>query len=197
MSNDLLPNNATPLERNLSLMSQRIFDVPVIVKQVWDVDDAPVDVLPWLAWALSVDDWDTTWTEEQKRNIIRTAPATQKIKGTLGAVQLQLASIGIDVQIQEWFNQSPKGEPYTYVLHVNVSDYPLNQATLQKIIQLIETTKNVRSHMSTAKINVKSEAHGYAAAISRAGINVHVTEFQQGVQVVINDFVLANSTITV
>lgn len=196
MSNDLLPNNATPLERNLSLMTERLFDVPVIVKQVWNVNDAPADVLPWLAWALSVDDWDTSWTEEQKRNVIRNAPATQKIKGTLGAVQLQLASVGIDVQIQEWFNQIPKGDAYTYVLHVNVDQYPLNQETLQKIIQLIETTKNVRSHMSTAKINVKSVAHGYTAATSRAGINVRVTGASLGVQVVLNEFVLANSTIT-
>lgn len=197
MSKDLLPNNATPFERNLSLMSDRLFDVPVIVKQVWSSEKAPEDVLPWLAWALSVDDWDSSWTEEQKRNVIRNAPATQKIKGTLGAIQLQLASVGIDVQIQEWFNQIPQGDPYTYILHVNVDQYPLNQATLQKIIQLIETTKNLRSHMATAKISVKSEAHGYAAAVARAGINVRVTEFQQGVQVVANDFVLANSTITV
>jgi phage tail P2-like protein len=196
MSDDLLPSNATPFERNLSLMNERIFDVPVIVKQVWNANTAPVDVLPWLAWALSVDDWDTTWTEEQKRNVIRNAPATQQIKGTLGAVQLQLASVGIDVQIQEWFNQVPKGEPYTYILHVNVDQFPLNQTTLQKVIQLIETTKNVRSHMATAKINVESEAHGYAAAVSRAGINVHVVNFDQGFQVVINDFVLANATIT-
>lgn len=196
MSDDLLPNNATRLERNLSLMSERLFNVPIIVKQVWNVDEAPEDVLPWLAWALSVDDWDTTWTEEQKRSVIRNAPATQKIKGTLGAVQLQLASVGIDVQIQEWFNQVPQGSPYTYILHVNVDQYPLNQATLNKIIQLIETTKNIRSHMATAKINVKTVAHGYASAVSRYGINTRVTGFDNGMQVVINEFVLANATIT-
>ncbi len=195
MSDDLLPSNATQFERNLSLMSQGIFDIPVIVKQVWNANEAPVEVLPWLAWALSVDNWDTNWTEEQKRNVIRNAPETQKIKGTLGAIQLQLASVGIDVQIQEWMNQIPQGDPYTYILHVNVDQYPLNQATLQKIIQLIETTKNVRSHMATAKINVRSEAHGYAAAVSRAGVNMRVTAFESGTQVVINDFVLANATI--
>lgn len=197
MSDDLLPSNATQFERNLSLMSQGIFDIPVIVKQVWNANEAPVEVLPWLAWALSVDNWDTSWTEEQKRNVIRNAPETQKIKGTLGAIQLQLASVGIDVQIQEWMNQIPQGDPYTYILHVNVDQYPLNQATLQKIIQLIETTKNVRSHMSTAKINVRSEAHGYAVATSRAGVNVHVTGTDIGVMVFANDFVLANKTITV
>jgi len=195
MSDDLLPSNATPFERNLSLMGQRIFDVPIIVKEVWSSSEAPVDVLPWLAWALSVDTWDSTWTEQQKRSVIAAAPANQKIKGTLGAIELQLAAVGIDVQVQEWFNQQPAGDPYTYILHVNIDQYPLNQATLQKIIQLIETSKNVRSHMTTAKINVKTEAHGYAAAVSRAGINIHVTgtELQQ---IFSNDFVLANNTIT-
>lgn len=195
MSKDLLPSNATPFERNLSLMSDRIFDVPVIVKEVWNANTAPEDVLPWLAWALSVDDWDTNWTEEQKRNVIRTAPATQKIKGTLGAVQLQLASIGIDVQIQEWFNQVPEGAPYTYILHVNVDQYPLNQTTLQKIISLIESTKNVRSHMATAKINVKSVAHGYAVAVSRTGHNIHITGTET-TMVVASEFNVPNKTIT-
>lgn len=195
MSKDLLPSNATPLERNLSLMTDRIFDVPVIVKQVWNANEAPVDVLPWLAWALSVDEWDTTWTEEQKRNVIRQAPTIQKIKGTLGAVEFQLASVGIDVQIQEWFNQIPAGEPGTYILHVNVAQYPLNQATLQKIIRLIESSKNIRSHMAIAKINVQTEAHGYAAAVTRTGMNIHVTGTEPQV-VVINDFNLPNMTIT-
>lgn len=195
MSKDLLPSNATPFERNLSLMSDRIFDVPVIVKEVWNANTAPVDVLPWLAWALSVDDWDTNWTEEQKRNVIRNAPATQKIKGTLGAVQLQLASIGIDVQIQEWFNQVPEGAPYTYILHVNVDQFPLNQTTLQKIISLIESTKNVRSHMATAKINVKSVAHGYAVAVARTGHNIRITGTET-TMVVASEFNVPNITIT-
>lgn len=196
MSNNLLPNNATTLERNLAQVGADVVDVPVIVKQVWNADQCPADVLPWLAWALSVDSWDSTWTEAQKRAVIKQAPQNQKIKGTLGAVELQLAAIGIDVQIQEWFNQVPKGEPYTYILHVNVNQYPLNQKTLQKIIELIETTKNVRSHMATAKINVETEAHGYAAAVSHGGQNLRVTGHTIE-QVVANDFVLADGAITI
>lgn len=195
MSNNLLPNNATTLERNLAQVGADVVDVPVIVKQVWNADQCPADVLPWLAWALSVDSWDSTWTEAQKRAVIKQAPMNQKIKGTLGAVELQLAAIGIDVQIQEWFNQVPKGEPYTYILHVNVNQYPLNQKTLQKIIELIETTKNVRSHMATAKINVETEAHGYACAVSHGGANLRVTGHTIE-QVVANDFVLADGAIT-
>lgn len=194
MSKDLLPSNATPFERNLSLMSERIFDVPIIVKQVWNANEAPVDVLPWLAWALSVDEWDTNWTEAQKRNVIRQAPTIQKIKGTLGAVEFQLASVGIDVRVQEWFNQVPEGEPGTYILHVNVDQYPLNQETLQKIIALIESSKNIRSHMATAKINVKTEAHGYAAAVSRTGMNIRVTG-TEATMVVASEFNVPNVTI--
>ena len=195
MSNNLLPSNATTLERNLATVGADVVDVPVIVKQVWNADTCPTDVLPWLAWALSVDSWDSSWTEEQKRAVIKQAPKNQKIKGTLGAVELQLAAVGIDVQIQEWFNQVPKGEPYTYILHVNVNQYPLNQTTLQKIIELIETTKNVRSHMATAKINVETEAHGYACAVSHAGMHVRVTGHVSEL-VVVNDFVLADGAIT-
>ena len=196
MYNNLLPSNRTELESNLAETNAEIVDIPLIIREVWNADTCPVDVLPWLAWALSVDNWDTSWTEQQKRAVIKAAPANQKIKGTLGAVELQLAAIGIDVKVQEWFNQLPKGEPYTYILHVSIGQYPLNQETLNKIIELIETNKNVRSHMATAKINAKSEAHAYGVAVSRTGMNTRITNFESGVQVVLNDFALPNATIT-
>ena len=46
MSNNLLPSNATTLERNLATVGADVVDVPVIVKQVWNADTCPTDVLP-------------------------------------------------------------------------------------------------------------------------------------------------------
>ena len=39
-------------------------------------ENCPADVLPWLGWALSVDDWDQDWSEQQKRSAIAASSAS-------------------------------------------------------------------------------------------------------------------------
>jgi phage tail P2-like protein len=34
---------------------------------LWNPQTCPLAALPWLAWTLSIDKWDTDWTEERKR----------------------------------------------------------------------------------------------------------------------------------
>ena len=91
---DLLPHNATPQERALSEATARIGDVPVRLRDVWNPETCPLDLLPWLAWALSVDDWDAAWSEDQKRGTIAAAIKVQQLKGTVGAVKGALSAAG-------------------------------------------------------------------------------------------------------
>ncbi|MDT9105875.1 phage tail protein I, partial [Escherichia coli] len=113
---DLLPNNATPLEAALAEAIARISDVPTPARDVWNPDTCQANLLPWLAWAFSVDEWDADWSEAQKRAAIKAAVPVQRYKGTIGAVREALAALGFGVQVQEWFNQLPAGAPYTYRL---------------------------------------------------------------------------------
>ena len=55
MSRDLLPANATPLERALAETTARLSDVAVPIRDLWSPENCPTELLPWLAWALSVD----------------------------------------------------------------------------------------------------------------------------------------------
>lgn len=84
---DLLPPNATPLERNLVAATARISDVPLKIRESWNPDTCPLELLPWLAWALSVDEWRSDWTEENKRSVIKSAFDVQRRKGTVGSVK--------------------------------------------------------------------------------------------------------------
>lgn len=195
MSDDLLPSNATSTERKLSLVGSRIMSIPIPVADVWSSQNAPENVLPWLAWALSVDNWDKNWTTAQKRAVIADAPVSQKIKGTIGAVESNLLALGVSIRIQEWFNQIPKGDPYTYILWLDVHDDILDRKKLDRILDIIATKKNLRSHMQTVKISVKAEKEGYAVANVRAGHNIHVTNFTRPT-IFANDFNLANNSTT-
>jgi hypothetical protein len=87
---DLLPPNSTPLERALSGPTGRLTAIGTPVDAVWRWDQCPDDLLPWLAWAMSVDFWDEDWTPERKRNLIRESFELHRKKGTLYGIKRYL-----------------------------------------------------------------------------------------------------------
>lgn len=193
---DLLPSNATAQERALAETVARVSDVPVVVREVWNPDTAPENVLPWLAWAFSVDDWDTDWTGEQKRNVIKESVYSQRIKGTIGAVKKQLAALGYDMQIVEWFKQQPVGQPYTFYAYITASQYPLTTGDFEKITQVINTNKNLRSHMSEIQLIVKSTDNTTAGIVCGTGNEINLTNYTRFVGA-LNDYVMAQPNISV
>src|ERR1035438_2565623 len=60
---------------------------PAGIRSLWNTKTVPAAMLPWLAWALNVDAWDTSWDEAKKRSVIGLALATHSSDGTLQAVK--------------------------------------------------------------------------------------------------------------
>lgn len=104
----ILPPNATRLERALEQASAVAVSFAVPIADLWDPDRCPAALLPWLAWALSVDVWDPRWAEEDRRNVIRTSVAVHRRKGTVGSVrrQLRAAGYGDAVILERFGNQT-------------------------------------------------------------------------------------------
>lgn len=91
----LLPFNATSQEKSIeAAATPRISAIPVPVRDVWNPQTCPVALLPWLAWALSVTEWDSSWPEQTKRAVIATSIAVNRIKGTVASVEQALAAAG-------------------------------------------------------------------------------------------------------
>lgn len=88
---DLLPPNAYAFERALSGPTGRITAIPTPLRDLWRWDTCPLELLPWLAWAMSVDIWSDTWPEERKRAIIRESFELHRRKGTLYAIERYLS----------------------------------------------------------------------------------------------------------
>lgn len=84
MSEALLPPNASSLERVLGGAITR--DVPVEIADLWNPDRCPARLLPWLAHAMSVDEWDADWPDARKREIIRDTVQIHRRKGTFNSV---------------------------------------------------------------------------------------------------------------
>ena len=98
----LLPPSATAVERDIAIVTSRISDVPVPIQSLWDPDNCPVELLPWLAWAWRVPFWRTSLDEDTKRSLIKEAPEWRMHRGTLWAVMHLLELLGFeDVEIIE------------------------------------------------------------------------------------------------
>lgn len=145
---DLLPPNATAQERALTEALARLSEVPVPVASLWDVDTCPAALLPWLAWAMSVDQWEPDWTETQRREVVRRSVAVHRVKGTRGALQRAVNALGYTVRVREWFEEDPQGEPYTFALEIEVDDRGISDALYGQLRTTAEAAKNVRSHLS-------------------------------------------------
>lgn len=181
MSDDLLPSSASPQERALALTVARVSDVPPAVRDVWNPDTCPSALLPWLAWAFSVDAWDTGWSDLQKRDTIKSAVAVQKHKGTIGAVRDAIAALGLDCQVQEWFAQIPAGAPYTFNLLLNATQTGADLPTLQNLQGVVETYKNLRSHLGSVALSVSTDAGPTIAAVASVGSEIVLDNFVPGV----------------
>jgi phage tail-like protein len=78
----LLPPTSTPFEFAMGRASGEGLPLPVPLRELWDPWKCPMALLPWLAWALSVDIWDDRWPEPKKRHVVATALPRLQRKGT-------------------------------------------------------------------------------------------------------------------
>ena len=150
--NSLLPPNASTLERQLETTSAQSTAIPVTgIRDIWNIDRCPKRLLPWLAWTLSVDEWNPKWEEKTQRDVIREALAIHQRKGTIGAIRAALATLDIQTEIQEWFEYG--GAPHTFKLTARAnealntsSESILDDQFYRTVRDTVNAVKPVRSH---------------------------------------------------
>lgn len=147
MSN-LLPPNSTALERAIADTAQLARLAPEGIATLWDAATCPVANLPWLAWALSVDEWDETWDEATQRRVIAASIEIHRKKGTVGAVKHALTSLGHVGRLIEWWQTDPRGTPHTFTAEVEIGNRGIDAAAVTAIERQIIAVKPVRSHFS-------------------------------------------------
>jgi phage tail P2-like protein len=174
---DLLPANATEQERDISLAIQRHADLPVPVRDVWNPDTCPADLLAWLSWAWSVDVWDPAWSELQKREAIKASLNIHRYKGTIGAVREALTVLFYQPRVQEWFNQVPPGAPYTFRLLMEADQQGITQEAALKLFEVVERTKNLRSHLDAIQVSARTTAGPKLAVCTGVGSAIQVTQY--------------------
>lgn len=148
MAASLLPPNATDKERALEDATSRIGDVPVEITRLWDPDTCPAELLPWLAWAMSVDTWSAYWPEAAKRAAVRNSFALHRRKGTAWAVRTVVEGFGAHLALKEWWQSEPPGDPYTFSVVLSADGLVPEEQSAQyvaDIIDQINRTKPLRA----------------------------------------------------
>lgn len=174
MSDGLLPVNATAAERALALATARVGAVPVPLASLWNPQTCPAEVLPWLAWALSVDDWDPNWSEMTKRAVLAEALPVHMVKGTIGAVRRAVENAGLGaVTIEEWFEYA--GVPGTARLVITPAGTVIDVWDAAERAAL--AAKNERTHMEIKVLLARSSA-AYLSGTVQASENISIMPWQ-------------------
>ena len=156
INQSLLPPNASKLLRDLESVFGDSFDLPTLNRYVVNPDLAPVHILPWLAWALSVDDWSDNWSEQIRRNVIKASVEVHRKKGTIGALKKALQAFNYEnVKVEEWFEYG--ADPYFFRVFFDVTEPGFDVNILPQVQKVIESTKNARSHLESLRAYLSAE----------------------------------------
>jgi phage tail P2-like protein len=146
----LIPHTSSALSHDLeAVTAERLSAIENPLRSLWDVNTCPVHLLPWLAWAFSVEVWQSHWPEGVKREVIRKAISVHRRKGTLGAVKDALAALSVGAEISEWFEHD--GPAHTFRIDVLVdgvfaAGLQVSQELVREVRSLVQNTKPVHVH---------------------------------------------------
>ena len=178
MSNSLLPPSSGNWLRYTEAGTARLSAITVALRTLWTPTACPVDLLPYLAWALSVDLWDRDWPAERKIAAIQKSYWLHRRKGTRAAVRRVVEDMGFSATFAEWFDVGD--EPGTFRLEVDVNEVGLTQKTLSELNRLIDDAKPVSRHMAQFNIaaKVKGDIHIGSASFAGEIISIYPEEYE-------------------
>lgn len=172
MPNSLLPPNATKLERALEHGAR-----PEPLATPADVIDdplaCPAELLPWLAYGLSVDTWDADWSEAAKRDAVASSIDMHRRKGTRWSVEAVIERFDQLARLVEWHEATPRRPAHTFDVIVPMvtpdgaapGGRRSTAAFADAIIREIARVKPLREHMRLVQHIAVTGAVGIEAVV--------------------------------
>ncbi|HDY7048776.1 TPA: phage tail protein I [Klebsiella pneumoniae] len=149
-----MANGSSLLEQRAAAACASISDLSVPLRDLWNPWKCPVKFLPYLAWAFSVDRWEETWSETEKRQAVSDAFWIHQRKGTVAAVRRVIETLGYSMTLQEWWEVAdPAG---TFRLEVDLNDIGITESMIKELERIIGDAKPVSRHISQLTLLVNS-----------------------------------------
>jgi len=167
MSNSLLPPGSSALERRLAQACSGISGLNVPLRDLWNPDTCPVNFLPYLAWAFSVDRWDESWPESVKRKVVKDAFYIHQHKGTVSAIRRVVEPLGYLIRVIEWWKTNDA--PGTFRLDVGVLDTGITEEMYHELERVIADAKPCSRHLIGLSITLDANGTVPVAVASYSG----------------------------
>ncbi|HCI4237313.1 TPA: phage tail protein I [Klebsiella pneumoniae] len=155
MTSSLLPPGSSALERRLAQACSGISDLNVPLRDLWNPWKCPAKFLPYLAWAFSVDRWEETWTETEKRQAVSDAFWIHQRKGTVAAVRRVIETLGYSMTLQEWWKVADP--PGTFRLEIDLNEIGITEPMIYELERIIGDAKPVSRHISQLTLSVSTK----------------------------------------
>ncbi|TNL10072.1 phage tail protein I [Kosakonia cowanii] len=173
----LLPPSAIQPERAQEQASTELITAldTDMLRKVKNPDTCPAHLLPWLAWESAVDPWEDTWTEEEKRRVIKDAAYVHQHRGTAGAVRRSLSAVSLPTTVVEWWEDEPRKAPYTFRVEVYGNE-DINSELYDRIRRQVEKAKNLRSQLTSVDVVADLDTDGpyYTGGAVTAWIDIDI-----------------------
>lgn len=167
MSDRLLPTGSSSLEVAAAEALATLSTMNVPLRQLWNPQICPVQLLPYLAWAWSVDRWDSGWSESTKRAVVTAARYVHRHKGTIGAIRRVVEPLGYLIRVIEWWKTNET--PGTFRLDVGVLDTGITEEMYNELERLIADAKPCSRHLIGLSINLDANGEIPVAVASYSG----------------------------
>lgn len=155
MNNSLMANGSSLLEQRAAAACASISDLSVPLRDLWNPWKCPVKFLPYLAWAFSVDRWEETWSETEKRQAVSDAFWIHQRKGTVAAVRRVIETLGYSMTLQEWWKVAdPAG---TFRLEIDLNDIGITESMIKELERIIGDAKPASRHISQLTLSASAD----------------------------------------
>ncbi len=169
-----LPPSASKMER---VMEQVFWEELALIERdirnFYDPYQCRVDLLPYLAWEMSVDYWDENWSEQTKRDVIAASNPIHTTKGTRYALDKSIESIRDDgLSVTEWFDDEVNLAPGFFRVNLEARNSDIDESTVPQIYTAVNNAKNTRSHLESISITSQIQNPINIGVLSRMGLAI-------------------------
>lgn len=164
--------NIRDLAEVLDVKLQEINAMSELILLYPRIDELPENLIDALAEQFHVDFYDAEMSLQQKRTVVKNSIAWHRRKGTPSVVEEMVQTVFESAHVEEWFEYG--GEPYHF--RVTLITAPLtDKAVLDRLVDAINKTKNVRSWLEYVSFSRPMEAAVYVGGVSAVYKSITMT----------------------
>ncbi len=163
----LQEHNKTELMLALEQVFEQIYNLKEFkIKDFWNPNKCPKNLLPYLAGQLGVDFWSDDWTQEYQRRICQKALQINNYRGTIGSLKLVAEALGMGLEVKEWFEYE-EGDPSRIagtgkiILYLGENEFTSTEFTV--IEEAALKTKRLSFHIAVETENTLSQILPFVA----------------------------------